>query len=196
MNLPSSHDAGPRILLHACCGPCTEYPARQLLQEGYEILGYFYNPNIHPSEENRRRRENFQKVAEILRFQYLAESACEPSAWQNWTGDDASRCRMCYARRLSAAAAKARELGIPTMTTTLLVSPWQDHEALREIGSRAAAAAGVTFLDRDFRIGYRLGQQQARADGLYRQRYCGCLPSLEHSQFKAKILHELSGLAE
>jgi epoxyqueuosine reductase len=189
-------EPGSTILLHACCGPCTEYPARKLLEEGYHLVGYFYNPNIHPVEENRRRRENLLKVAEILHFTCLADASCEPETWLNWTGDDTSRCRMCYARRLKAAAAKARELSIGVMTTTLLVSPWQDHEAVVEEGRQAAQSAGIVFLDRDFREGYRLGQQQARADGLYRQRYCGCLASLDQSLFKEKILRELAGLAE
>jgi predicted adenine nucleotide alpha hydrolase (AANH) superfamily ATPase len=176
--------------MHACCGPCAEYPARNLLAEGCRILGWFYNPNIQPAGENRRRRESFLKVASILQFDSMAETDCEPDAWQNWPGDDLSRCSMCYAKRLSAAAAKASELGIEFFTTTLLVSPWQNHKAIREIGGQIAARTGLTFLYRDFREGYRLGQQWARADGLYRQRYCGCLPSLDQSDFKDKILRE------
>jgi epoxyqueuosine reductase len=196
MSVLTSIPMDSRILLHACCGPCTEYPARQLIKDGGLITGYFYNPNVQPAAENRRRRENFLKVAGILGFDALAEPDCEPDIWRSWTGDEKSRCRMCYAKRLSAAANKAKELGIPVFTTTLLVSPWQDHEAIRETGIKIAADAGLTFLYRDFREGYRLGQQWARSDGIYRQRYCGCLLSLDSSEFKDKIIRELSALSE
>ncbi len=184
----------PNLLLHACCGPCTEWPARQLMLEGYRLLGWFYNPNIHPLVENKRRRENFSHLIKLLGFNALIDETCEPEAWLNWHASKESRCRMCYCRRLSAAAWKAKELSIPAFTTTLLVSPWQDHAALKEIGEAAAAEANVKFIYRDFREGYRQGQQLAKDDGLYRQRYCGCLPSLDESAFKEKILRDLADL--
>jgi epoxyqueuosine reductase len=187
---------GTRIFMHACCGPCAEYPARQLIEEGCQLQAWFYNPNVAPAEENRRRRENLLKVASILHFACLVENDCEPDLWRSWGGDDSARCRMCYAKRLAATAAKAKELGFQVFTTTLLVSPWQDHEAIRLIGGEIAADNGLTFLYRDFREGYRQGQRWAHADGLYRQRYCGCLPSLDQSDFREKILRELAALAE
>jgi predicted adenine nucleotide alpha hydrolase (AANH) superfamily ATPase len=98
---------------------------------------------------------------------------------------------MCYRLRLEHTAEKARELCLPAFTTTLLVSPYQDRDELIRQGQAAARYYGVEFLARDFRPGYRQGQTQARADGLYRQKYCGCLPSLEQSEFREKIWRDL-----
>lgn len=189
------NNQGGGLLLHACCGPCLEWPASQLLSEGIRPVVWFYNPNIQPLAENQRRRDNLRQLAGRLQLTCLTEEGCEPETWQNWQDPAESRCRMCYRRRLAATAAKARELGLPAFSTTLLVSPYQDHEALREIGELAAREAGVRFLYRDYRPGYREGQQMARADGLYRQRYCGCLPSLEQSKFKEQIRRELADLS-
>lgn len=192
----SAADTNADILMHTCCGPCLEWPARVLLKEGQRLLIYYDNPNIQPAVENRRRLENLRILAGKLGLDLLAETACEPDTWLNWHDPDETRCRMCYRRRLAATAEKASELGIPAFSTTLLVSPWQDREAIVEIGHRAARQAGVLFIDRDFRNGYREGQRLAREDGLYRQRYCGCLPSLELSDFKEKIKRDLAALSE
>ena len=183
----------PRLLLHACCGPCAEYPARTLLAEGFKLRGFFYNPNIHPLAENDRRRKNLLILAESLGFPVDVDPACDESTWR--TMEAPARCRMCYSVRLHAAAKHAAAIGFPMFTTSLLISPYQDHEALKEIGEAAALAHGVRFLYRDFRPHFREGQQQARADGLYRQKYCGCINSLEESSFREKILQDLSDLS-
>ena len=180
------------VLLHACCGPCAEYPLDVLIsEEGLRPLLFFYNPNIHPRVEWQRRLENLQKLAELRRLNILVEADYAENEWVNY--DPArhgglSRCQMCYETRLDRTAAKASELGLPAFTTTLLVSPYQDYDELVSQGLAAAARHGVEFLVRDFRPGFRAGQNQAREDGLYRQKYCGCRPSLEQSDFKEKIL--------
>jgi len=184
------------LLLHTCCGPCLEYPARQMLAEGKRLIVYFYNPNIQPAAENRRRLSNMVALAEKLELQYIADDICETDQWLNWDSSDESRCRMCYRRRLEAAALMAKKLGIPAFSTTLLVSLWQDQAAILEIGQSIAKSVGLEFVGRDFREGYREGQRLARQDGLYRQRYCGCLPSLEQSDFKDQIKQELSALED
>jgi len=184
------------LLLHTCCGPCLEYPARQLLAEGKRFIVYFYNPNIQPAVENQRRLSNMIALTEKLGLGYIADDTCEPDEWLNWDASAESRCHMCYRRRLEATARMAKKLGIPAFSTTLLVSLWQDQAAILEIGQAIAESAGLEFVGRDFREGYREGQRLARQDGLYRQRYCGCLPSLEQSDFKDQIIQELSALAD
>jgi len=183
------------LLLHACCGPCLEWPARLLTGEGLTPVVWYYNPNIQPQAENIRRRDNLLILTQRLQLPCLTDDICEPGVWLNWQGENETRCQMCYRRRLASAAAKARDLGLPAFSTTLLVSPYQDHEAIREIGEAIAAATGVAFFYRDFRSGYREGQRLAREDGLYRQRYCGCLPSIEQSSFKERIRQELADLS-
>lgn len=184
----------PRLLLHACCGPCAEYPARTLIAEGFELQAYYYNPNIHPKAEWTRRLDNLLTVAELIGFPVIVDAAYDEAPWLAMTQPVPLRCQMCYRIRLEATAREAAARGIPRFTTTLLVSPYQDHDALIRIGQEAAERHGVTFLARDFRPGFREGQDQARADGLYRQKYCGCIRSLEESPFREKILKSLASL--
>lgn len=182
------------LLLHTCCGPCAESPARLFLREEVNFLGYYYNPNIQPPVEYARRLENLRRLAAILGFPLISEGESQPKRWTEYAGEQESRCRMCYRVRLEAAARKAAQLRIPRFTTTLLISPWQDHEAIRQIGLQAAASYQVEFLYRDFRPLYREGQDLACQDGLYRQKYCGCLPSIDNSRFSEKIRRDLAAL--
>lgn len=180
-----------KTLLHVCCGPCSEWPLRVLEERGAdlasgELTGYFYNPNIHPADEHARRLANAARVAELRGLPFEADPAYDEAPFRarmddppvHGDGTASPRCRTCYAMRLEAAAKRAAEIGADAFTTTLLVSPYQDQEALREIGREAGARHGVRFLEESFRDGYREGQRMAREDGLYRQRYCGCAASL------------------
>ncbi len=173
------------LLLHTCCGPCLEWPARLLLQEKQKSSDLLYKSQ-HPTSGGKQTGawKNLKILTHKLGLELIADPICQPEIWKNWDDSVEARCRMCYRRRLQATADKAVELGIPAFSTTLLVSPWQDRDAIVEIGNRIARPAGLLFVDRDFRSGYREGQRLAKEDGLYRQRYCGCLPSLELSDFK------------
>jgi predicted adenine nucleotide alpha hydrolase (AANH) superfamily ATPase len=151
-----------------------------------DLTGYFFNPNIHPPEEHARRLENAARLAALRGLPFEADPAYDEAPFRarmddpcvHGDGTASPRCRACYALRMEAAAAQAARIGAEAFTTTLLVSPYQDREALREIGREAGRRHGVRFLEEDFRDGYREGQRMARADGLYRQRYCGCVASL------------------
>jgi predicted adenine nucleotide alpha hydrolase (AANH) superfamily ATPase len=175
-----------KTLLHVCCGPCAEWPITAL-REG--LVGFFYNPNIHPAEEHARRLENAERFAALRGLPLEVDVSYDEAPFRarmedpcvHGDGTASPRCRMCYALRLDAAARKAVEQGADSFTTSLLVSPYQDREALLEIGREAGSRHGVTFLEEDFRGGYRDGQRMAREDGLYRQKYCGCIASISQS---------------
>ncbi len=188
--------ADANVLIHACCGPCLEWPLQQMLAENILPVIYFYNPNIHPAVENQRRLENLERVATTKQLPCISDPLCDPDPWTNYSSEAGSRCDMCYRVRMTAAAKKTKELGLSSFTTTLLVSPYQDHEAIIAAGQEAGRQFGVEFLARDFRPGFREGQRMAREDGLYRQKYCGCLISLEKSNFKARIKQEHQDLSE
>ena len=173
-----------RLLLHSCCGPCTLYPLRALREEGYAPEGYFYNPNIHPYREFRSRAAAYRDAARACGLEAEVEEAYGLAmflAGIRQLGDgaflpaSAERCRVCYRLRMEKTATKCAERGIGAFTTTLLVSPYQDHALIREAGEAAAQAHGVAFLYRDFRPGFRQGQAEAREMGLYMQGYCGCV---------------------
>ena len=179
----STASRGPRparLLLHACCGPCLIEPLEALSAEADEVAIVYANPNIHPAAEYMRRRDTLCVYAERLGIQVI-ETAYDPALWLEVAGpfasDPARRCRACYRLRLGQSARIAAENGYDAIATTLTVSPFQDPEAIREEGERAASEAGVTYLHRDFRDRYAQATRRSRELAMYRQNYCGCLMS-------------------
>jgi predicted adenine nucleotide alpha hydrolase (AANH) superfamily ATPase len=160
-----------------CCGPCAVYPVSVLQQENIEIEGLFFNPNIHPYDEFVRRRENVELFSRLKGIPVTYVDAFEQEKWENWKETDQKRCSMCYSTRLDKAAMFAKENGFDAFTTTLLVSPYQKHDLICELGKEASKKYGVDFYYYDFRPGFRQGQQGAKEMGLYRQKYCGCILS-------------------
>lgn len=165
-----------KILLHACCGPCATYPVQELTAQGHELMGFFFNPNIHPYLEYQKRLETFQQFAAavalpvIIKDEYDLETFFRETAFR-----EKDRCRFCYYLRLKEAARYARKGRFDAFTTTLLVSPYQDHLLIQSIGQAVALESGVPFFDQDFRAGFSQGAAMSREMGLYRQPYCGCL---------------------
>jgi predicted adenine nucleotide alpha hydrolase (AANH) superfamily ATPase len=167
-----------RLLLHACCGPCLLEPLDALTGEADSVTIAFANPNIHPADEYQRRRDTLVEYAERAGV-HVVELPYDREAWEREVAPLASagaeRCRACYRLRLGMSARYAVENGFDALATTLTVSPYQDHDAIQDEGRRAAAEAGVVWLDRDFRDRYAAATVRARELGMYRQNYCGCV---------------------
>ncbi len=175
------------VLIHICCAPCSITCIDTLRAEGIEPVGYWFNPNIHPVTEYRARRDTL--------IQYARDIGLELRLRDEYGLRDfvraiypklENRCGVCYDLRLREAARYAAENGFDSFCTTLLVSPYQNHELLRETGEKMAREYGVEFLYRDFRPRFREGQQRARELGLYMQKYCGCVFSEEERYIKKK----------
>lgn len=172
-----------RLLVHICCAPCLIYPHRRLKERGYSLTGFFYNPNIHPYSEYCRRREALvmyvgrESLEVIYRDEYPLE---EFLAGVLGVGD---RCEYCYAVRLESAAVLGVEEGFDAFTTTLLLSPYQRHDLIRDLGERMARKHGIPFYYEDFRVGFRESRRLSFDLGLYRQKYCGCIFS-EYERYK------------
>lgn len=167
-----------KVLLHICCGPCASYPVPRLREEGFELMGYFGNPNIHPFTEYQKRKESLKDYAEKVGLKLVFEPDYRPMDYfQSITYRESRRCMLCYQIRLEAAARIARKGKFDYYTTTLLVSKYQKHELIREIGEAIGEKYEIPFLYRDFREGFRQTGSIAREMGLYRQQYCGCLYS-------------------
>jgi predicted adenine nucleotide alpha hydrolase (AANH) superfamily ATPase len=155
-----------RLLLHCCCGPCTTGVVDHWRDRGAAVQAWFHNPNIWPGGERRRREGTFARAAEALG---VPVASVKPEGnWRDFllalARGRGRRCEACYRMRLEAAARHAREAGCEAISTTLLISPYQDIEALRRIGEEVAA----------------------RALELYQQNYCGCLFSrLERAERRA-----------
>ena len=166
-----------KLLMHMCCAPCSTFPLSQLRMEGIETVGVFFNPNIHPIEEFEKRRENVSRFAAAkgLKVEYFDDF--RQRSWESFNGTGDDRCTMCYNVRLEKAAQLAAAGGYEAFTTSLLVSPYQKHDLIKQLGEKFAMQYGISFLYRDFRPGFRQGQQEAKELGLYRQKYCGCILS-------------------
>lgn len=167
-----------RILLHICCGPCASYPVPILREEGWEVTGYYYNPNIHPYNEWRQRKQALEMYAGLVDLKVIyAEDYNPVDYFQNITFRESRRCFICYQMRLEQAAHIAKRGKFDCFSTTLLVSPHQQHDLIRELGEASGEKYGVPFLYRDFRVGFKQTGEISRGMGLYRQQYCGCLYS-------------------
>jgi hypothetical protein len=166
-----------KVLLHTCCAPCLIYPLEKLKEEGFSVTGFFYNPNIHPLAEYTRRKEALSALAPELEIIYPEYSPREFFNAVNLKEEVLQRCALCWGLRLKKTAQTAKEKGFEYFTTTLLVSPYQDQELLKKIGNDAARDEGVKFYYADFRPGFRKAHDEAKAKGVYCQRYCGCLYS-------------------
>ncbi len=179
-----------RMLLHACCGPCAMYPLDLLTSGGHDLDCYWYNPNIQPQFEFDRRHVNLEKACEHFKIKLISEGTeCMQDYWlsKEYLNEFSSRCEMCYDIRMDHVAKFASENGYDTFCTTLLVSPYQQHDKIAHISEEKASKYGIDFEYIDFRPGFRQGQDMAREIGLYRQKFCGCIFSLEESKFRDKI---------
>lgn len=162
------------ILIHICCAPCAIYPLEKLGQD--DIVGFWYNPSIYPEEEYQRRLGCLKTYAEREKVKVIYEDEHKGEG-SLLTDIEGERCSICYEMRLERTARVARERGFNLFTTTLLVSPYQKHEIIKEVGGKIGKKMGVDFLYADFRSGYRNGIARAGEMNLYRQRYCGCAES-------------------
>ncbi len=165
-----------KILLHICCAPCTIYPLGILRREAGRIEGIFFNPNIHPYLEYKKRLDTVKEYAarEGLEMDVAVGYPIEDFL-QKTSPMGKDRCRHCYEIRLRYTAEHARKGFFDAFTSTLLYSRYQNHDLVRTIGEKLAREVGVPFFYRDFREGWNDGQRRARQEGIYRQRYCGCI---------------------
>lgn len=168
-----------RVALHACCGPCLLEPFDALAAE-HDVTVVYANPNIHPVTEYRRRRDALLGYAAEHDIEVL-EVPYDPVLWMRAVAgledDPGARCRACFALRFGLTAAEAAGRGFEAIATTLTVSPYQDQDAVAEVGERVASGAGLAYLGADFRDRYPEATRRSRELGMYRQNYCGCMLS-------------------
>lgn len=170
----------PKLLLHICCGPCATVAARRLMED-YQVVLFFYNPNIEPTDEWQERLAAAQKLAQIYGLPLIVDDTdfedwqtiAEPLATDPERG---RRCQLCYEWRLRRTAQRADQEGCIYFATSLTVSPYKDREAINRIGLTAAGVTAANYLPTDFQQadGYRQSIELSKQYGLYRQKYCGC----------------------
>ena len=178
----------PRVLLHACCGPCSTSCVERTAAD-YALTLYYYNPNITDREEYYLRRDTLlhfldafnEEHKDMYTVGYL-EGAYEPDRFIEKAAPLADepegglRCDICFALRLTETARMAKELGMYYFTTTMSVSPHKNYAKIKELGLALEEETGVKFLDIDFKKknGFGRSVEMSKEYGLYRQNFCGC----------------------
>ena len=167
-----------RILFHICCANCAIYPLGVLRDQRHTVHGFFFNHNIHPYIEFKRRLDTVKEYAATMELpvlyredylleEFLAEAAPQPSL----------RCDYCYRSRLEMTARAAVDNGFEGFSTSLLYSRYQQHQKIRDYGEKLASQHDIEFVYQDFRQGWKQGIDASKTMGLYRQQYCGCIYS-------------------
>ncbi len=187
-----------KILLHACCAPCASYPINLLRDEGYEPAVYFYNPNIYPQDEHEKRLDELIRYAQKENFELIYEPYTPDDFIKAAYGlenepEKGKRCEKCFYLRLSKTAQKAAALNIPEFTTTLTVSPHKVSCQVFCAGEICAEQYRVKFAPYDFKKkdGFKITQQIARENNMYKQTYCGCIYSLHSRDLRADTMSAL-----
>ena len=174
----------PRLLLHACCGPCSSAVLERLCRY-FDITVLYYNPNTWPAEEYHRRGEELERFVAaahplgvtVVEDRYDPQEFYSAVAGLENEPERGSRCTVCYRLRLEQAARYAADHGFDWYCTTLSISPMKDPVRLNELGTELGRQYGVPFLPSEFRKkdGYKRSLQLSAEYGLYRQDYCGCV---------------------
>ena len=174
-----------KTLLHICCAPCANQCIEVLRTDKIEVTGFWFNPNIHPFTEYRARRNCLREYAQTIDLSLIEKNGYALRPFIRSVAEDIEhRCGKCYEIRLFEAAKQAKEGGFDSFTSSLFISPYQNHELMRQVAERAAAEYGIEFMYRDFRPYFRAGQDFAREHGFYMQKYCGCVFSEEERYLK------------
>ncbi|UCH88209.1 MAG: epoxyqueuosine reductase QueH [Thermoplasmata archaeon] len=181
------------ILLHICCAPCSTEVIERLQNDGYEVKGFFYNPNIQPKEEYEKRLDDARKYTHLAEID-LIEGDYDDSTWIEKTNDyknepeGGKRCKICYELRLLKTGEIAKLKNFDFFTSTLTISPYKNAKDINEIGIEISKKIGVKYLESDFKKkdGYYKSICKSKEAGLYRQDYCGCSYSKLESESKSK----------
>lgn len=206
-----------KLLLHACCAPCSSY-CIEYLASIYDVIIYFYNPNITDEKEYKKRSDEISrfvskfneehegkksdyfpqtnyKEVKLVFGEYDCREFFNIAKGLEKVKEGNERCYKCYELRLISTAKKAFELNADYFTTTLSISPYKKADWLNQIGCLQGEVYSVAYLFSDFKKnnGYKRSIELSQEYGLYRQDYCGCIYSkLEMEEIRKKKQHNIS----
>lgn len=167
-----------KTLLHICCAPCTIYPLNVLRDGGDDVYGLYYNPNIHPYSEFKKRLDTLEHYASDVDLPIIKTGDYPVEEFfRHVVFREENRCNYCYHSRLQYAAHVAKKGKFDRFTSTLLYSKFQKHELIRDVGDSVGREVGIPFHYVDFREGWKEGVDTSKSLGMYRQQYCGCIYS-------------------
>ena len=179
----SNGDKKPSLLLHACCAPCSSY-VLEYLNTHFNITLFFYNPNIYPQDEYKKRLDELKRLVremglgiKIIESDYNPDEFFEISKGLEDIPEGGERCKKCYRLRLQKTALEAQKGEYDYFCTTLSISPHKNADWINEIGNELAEIHGTAFLPSDFKKknGYKRSIELSRQYDLYRQNFCGCV---------------------
>jgi predicted adenine nucleotide alpha hydrolase (AANH) superfamily ATPase len=174
-----------KLLLHACCGPCSIYPVRVLRERDIDVMGFYYGSNIHPYTECVRRRDTLVEYADDIGLKLIMPGDYDLEGFlRNAAFREKDRCTFCYHDRLRSTAMLAKRGKFDGFSSTLLYSKFQKHRTIRAIGEAVAKDVGIPFHYEDFRCGWKEGIAESRERGMYRQQYCGCIYSEKERYYR------------
>lgn len=189
------------MLVHICCSVDSHYFLERIQEEfpNEKLIGYFYDPNIHPYSEYRLRYLDVEYSCKklgitLIEGPYNLEEWLKKVKGMEHLPEKGDRCTVCYDDRLENSVKKAIELGESSFTTTLLISPKKSQEKLEIIGNYLENKTGIKFIFKDYRSGNGAQIQGLRVkeNSLYRQNYCGCLFGLSSQrEHQKKIMDEM-----
>lgn len=172
----------PKLLLHACCGVCSSSVLEKLIPY-FDITILYYNPNIHPEKEFKKRLNTLEKLIKKMNIKtkievpkYDEEEFYKIAKGLEEEKEGEKRCTKCYYLRLNKTAQIAKEKGYDYFCTTLSVSPYKDSQKLNKIGKILEEKYNIKYLFSDFKKkeGYKRSNELSKKYELYRQNYCGC----------------------
>ncbi|MBP7792100.1 MAG: epoxyqueuosine reductase QueH [Candidatus Goldbacteria bacterium] len=174
-----------KILLNVCCAPDATHCINVLRGEGFYVITYFYNPNVHPEDEYKARFADMIKLAKETNVENIMDVSYDVSEWKKRCDilagekEGGARCTECFKLRLEKTAEKARELGIETFATTLTISPHKNVNLINNIGKKIAENYGLKYYESNFKKkdGFKKSIELSKKYNLYRQNYCGCVYS-------------------
>ena len=201
--LPKEEEKVPTLLLHSCCAPCSSY-CLEYLSDYFEITIFYFNPNIYPEEEYRKRVEEQKRLAKELPARHpihVIEGTYEPKQFYEAVKglekilEGGERCFACFALRLKEAARLASERDFDFFTTTLTISPLKNAAKINEIGEQCPKECNAVWLPTDFKKkeGYKRSIELSAEYGLYRQDYCDCVFSQREREEQNKTAAEKAG---
>ncbi len=170
-----------KVLLHACCAPCLTNSIQELYKEDFLPTVYFYNPNIHPDIEYKKRLEELTSFCEKKNYPIIIENGdfdfwyeiCTPLKEEKEGG---KRCLKCFEMRLEKSAKYAKEHNFDYFCTTLTISPHKNTENINKIGKELEKKYNITYLEKNFKKndGFKKSLELSKKSNLFRQTYCGC----------------------
>ncbi len=169
-----------RLLLHICCAGCGAFVSQELKKD-YNLTLYYYNPNIYPESEYKKRETEVKRIAKKYKLPLIIEDYRHDKWLDSIKGlenepEKGKRCYQCYEYRMRKLVQKAKELKFDFFSTTLSVSPFKVYKYIKEIGDKLSIEYSLSFHDQDYKKkeGFKKAAILSKELNLYRQNYCGC----------------------